>query len=349
VTKRLTIALDAMGGDRAPEMVVHGAELARQRFPAVRFHMYGPSDRLQPLLERWPELARATHIHHTDEVITADTKPSQALRNGRASTMRLAVEAVRSGAADGVVSAGNTGALMAISKFVLKTHPGIDRPAIATFFPTLRGESVMLDLGANVDCDATNLVQFAVMGEVFARTVLGLTRPTVGLLNVGAEELKGHEAVRNAAAVLRASHLPIQFHGFIEGDDIGAGTVDVIVTDGFTGNVALKTMEGTARLFSVFLRETFRGSWPARLGYLLCRPSLERLRARLDPRRYNGAVFVGLNGIVVKSHGGTDALGFANAIGVAVDMISNGFNPRIKEELDRLSAEHEQASRATAL
>lgn len=338
-----------MGGDRAPDMVVEGAELARERFPTVRFLMYGPADRLGPLVDRWSHLAKVTTICHTEDVITAEIKPSQALRNGRASSMRLAIEAVHNGSADGVVSAGNTGALMAISKFVLKTHPSIDRPAIAAFFPTLRGESVMLDLGANVECDANNLVQFAVMGEVFARTVLGYARPSVGILNVGAEELKGHDAVRGAAAVLRESVLPIRFHGFMEGDDIGAGTVDVVVTDGFTGNVALKTLEGTARLFSVFLREAFRSSLAARLGYFFCRRALERLRERLDPRRYNGAVFVGLNGIVVKSHGGTDALGFANAIGVAVDMISNGFNARIKEELDRLSVDHEQATRAAAL
>ncbi len=348
MNRHLTIALDAMGGDRAPDMVVQGAELARQRFPAVRYVMYGDNARLEPLLGRLPELAAATSVRHTDEVVTGDAKPAQALRTARNSSMRLAIDAVHDHEADGVVSAGNTGALMAIAKFVLKMHPNIDRPAIATFFPTLRGESVMLDLGANVECDANNLVQFAVMGEVFARAVLGLAQPTIGILNVGAEELKGHEAVREAAAILRGTKLPIRFHGFIEGDDIGAGTVDVIVTDGFTGNIALKTVEGTARLFSVFLREAFRSSIAARLGYLLCRPALEKLRIRLDPRRYNGAILLGLNGIVVKSHGGTDALGFANAIGVAVDMIGNDYSTTIKDELERLGGEQDLNARAAA-
>ena len=347
--RHLTIALDAMGGDRAPEMVVRGAEYGRQRFPHVHYLMFGDAAKVRPILDRLPELAAVTTLRHTDEVITGDTKPAQALRSGRGSSMRLAIDSVQSGEAEGVVSAGNTGALMAIAKFVLKMHPRIDRPAIATFFPTLRGESVMLDLGANVECDANNLVQFAVMGEVFARAVLGLSKPTIGILNVGAEELKGHDAVRSAAAILRGSKLPLQFHGFIEGDDIGAGTVDVVVTDGFTGNVALKTMEGTARLFSVFLRESFRSSWAARLGYLLCRPALEKLRIRLDPRRYNGAILLGLNGIVVKSHGGTDAVGFANAIGVAVDMVANDYSTTIKDELERLGGDQELGARAAAV
>lgn len=346
---KITIALDAMGGDRAPDMVVHGAELARQRLPTVRYLMFGDESKLSPLIGRFPELARVTTIRHTEEIITGDAKPAQALRSGRTSSMGLAIDAVQSGEAGAVVSAGNTGALMAIAKFVLRTHPQIDRPAIATFFPTLRGESVMLDLGANVECDANNLVQFAVMGEVFARAALGLSQPTIGILNVGAEELKGHEAVRQAAAILRATKLPIRFHGFIEGDDIGAGTVDVIVTDGFTGNIALKTVEGTARLFSVFLRESFRSSLAARLGYLLCRPALEKLRVRLDPRRYNGAILLGLNGIVVKSHGGTDAIGFANAIGVAADMIVNDYSTTIKDELERLGGEQDLAAQAAAV
>ena len=347
--KRLTIALDAMGGDRAPEMVVGGAEVARVRFPGALFLMFGDAGRLTPLLADLPELAEVTTVRHTDAVVTAEDKPSQALRSGRNSSMRLAIDAVRDGEADGVVSAGNTGALMAMAKFVLKTLPGIDRPAIATFFPTLQGESVMLDLGANVECDSNNLVQFAVMGEVFARTVLGLTQPTIGLLNVGAEERKGHDAVRDAATVLRESTLPIVFHGFIEGDDIAKGTVDVIVTDGFTGNVALKTLEGTVRLISGFLQETFRTSLLARLGCLLASPALRKLRGRMDPRQYNGAVFVGLNGIAVKSHGGTDAVGFGNAIGVAVDMIANDFNDRIKEEFERLGAGQGFDSQAAAL
>jgi phosphate acyltransferase len=223
-----------------------------------------------------------------------------------------------------------------LAKFVLKTLPGIDRPAIASFFPTRRGESVMLDLGANVDCDPDNLVQFAVMGDVFARTVLGLVEPVVGLLNVGSEDLKGNEVVRRASARLRGAMTPIRFHGFVEGDDIAAGTVDVVVTDGFTGNIALKTAEGTIKLFGEFLDEAFRHSLRARIGYLFARGALEKLRMRVDPRRYNGAIFLGLNGIVVKSHGSADALGFANAIGVAVDMMTNGFLDKIRSDLARL-------------
>src|ERR1700757_5166123 len=226
-----------MGGDRAPEMVVKGANIARQRFPNVRFEFFGDERRVKPLLDRHAALRKVSNVVHTDKVVAGDDKPSVALRAGRGSSMRLAINAVHSGVAAGVVSAGNTGALMAMSKFVLKTLPGIDRPAIASFFPTLRGESVMLDLGANLSCDADNLVQFALMGDAFARTVLGLLHPTVGLLNVGSEDLKGNDAVRAASTKLRSPDAPVKFHGFIEGNDIAAGTVDVVVTDGFTGNV----------------------------------------------------------------------------------------------------------------
>jgi phosphate acyltransferase len=246
------------------------------------------------------------------------------------------------------VSAGNTGALMAMAKLALGTLPGIDRPAIAAFFPTMRGESVMLDLGANVECDANNLVQFAVMGEVFARTVLGRQQPTIGLLNVGEEPVKGREAVKTASAILRNTHLPIKFEGFVEGDDIAAGTVDVIVTDGFTGNIALKTAEGTARLLREFVRQAFKSSFVAKIGFFLARSALRKMQVRTDPRRYNGAMFLGLNGITVKSHGGTDALGYANAISVAIDLAAGGFNARIKEEFNRLSENENDKSQVAA-
>ncbi len=334
----VVIALDAMGGDRAPDMVVKGASIALQRFPQVQFVFYGAEGKLEPLLAKLPRLAQRATVHHTDEVVTGDAKPTVALRTGRRSSMRLAIDAVADGEADCVVSAGNTGALMAMAKFALKTLPGIDRPAMASFFPTRRGESVMLDLGANVECDADNLVQFALMGDVFARTVLGLLQPTVGILNIGSEELKGHEEVRAAAARLRSPGSPIRFHGFIEGDDIAAGTVDVIVTDGFTGNIAVKTAEGTARLFTEFLRAAFRHSLTARFGYIFAASALKKLRERIDPRRYNGAVFLGVGGIAVKSHGGSDALGFANAIGVAVDMKVNGFLDKIRDGVAALAA-----------
>lgn len=327
-----------MGGDRAPQMVIDGADIARRRFPDARYLLFGDEARIGPLLDRTPALKACSEIRHTPDSVANGDKPSVALRAGRRSSMRLAIDAVDAGEAAGVVSAGNTGALMAMAKIVLRTVPGIDRPAIASYYPTLRGESVMLDLGANVECDADNLVQFAVMGEVFARTVLGVSKPSIGLLNVGSEEQKGHEEVRAAAAALRGTDLPILFHGFVEGDDITAGTVDVVVTDGFTGNIALKTAEGTTKLYSEFLRGAFRSSWMARLGYLFARHALNKVRKRIDPRRYNGAMFLGLNGVVVKSHGGTDALGFANAVGVAVDMAANDFNSKIRDEIAHLRA-----------
>jgi phosphate acyltransferase len=337
MSESVTIALDAMGGDRAPGMVVKGAEIALQRHPDLHFLLFGAEDEVRPLLTKAPHLSRAVTLHHTSDLVADDAKPSLALRTGRQSSMRLAIDAVAEGRADGMVSAGNTGALMAIAKFVLKMLPGIDRPAIASFFPTRRGESVMLDLGANVECDEENLVQFALMGDVFARTVLGLVEPTVGLLNVGSEDLKGNDAVRAASARLRETMTPIHFYGFIEGDDIAAGTVDVVVTDGFTGNVAVKTAEGIAKLFGEFLEAAFRHSLSARIGYLFARRALRNLRMRSDPRRYNGAIFLGLSGIAVKSHGSTDAFGFANAIGVAVDMKLNGFLDKIRGELARLN------------
>ncbi|MEQ8585867.1 MAG: phosphate acyltransferase PlsX [Thalassobaculaceae bacterium] len=331
----LTIALDAMGGDQAPDMVVRGADIALERSPELKFIFVGDETRIAPLVAKTKRLkTQSPEIVHTDKVISAEEKPSVALRKGKGSSMRLAIDLVSEGRADCVVSAGNTGALMAMSKLVLRPIRGIDRPAIAGFFPTRRGESAMLDLGANVVCDATNLVQFAIMGQIFVRTVLGLERPVVGILNVGSEEQKGHESVREAATILRSmTDMPFEFHGFVEGDDIPAGTVDVVVTDGFSGNIALKTAEGTSRLIGQFLRDAFRNSLLSKLGYLLARGAVGQLRQRMDPRRYNGAMFLGLNGIAVKSHGGTDALGFANAIGVAADMKRYGFLEKVREEL----------------
>lgn len=338
MSRPLVIALDAMGGDHAPAAAVAGADIARTRHPDVSFLVFGDEAAVRPLLAARPRLAAAAELVHAPDAVAADAKVGQALRSGRATSMRLAIDAVADGRAAAVVSAGNTGVLMAMAKIVLKSLPGIDRPAIASFFPTMRGESVMLDLGANVECAPENLAQFAVMGAIFARTVLGVRDPTIGLLNVGSEEVKGDDVVREAARLLRAMPLPGSFHGFVEGDDIPKGTVDVVVTDGFTGNVALKTAEGTARLYGEFLRRTFESSVLARLGYLLARGAFAKLRRRTDPRRYNGAMFLGLQGVCVKSHGGTDAVGFANALGVAADLARHGFNARIAEELARLSA-----------
>jgi glycerol-3-phosphate acyltransferase PlsX len=350
LTAVVTIALDAMGGDNAPGIVVEGVAIARERYPHVRYLLFGDRSQIDALLAAASENVRtACEVVHTDRVVSGQDKPSQVLRHGRQTSMWLAVDAVARGAAAGVVSAGNTGAYLAVSKFGLRMIPGIARPAFAAFCPTERGETLVLDLGANVDCDAENLVEFAVLGEVFARTVLGIERPIVGILNVGSEELKGNDTVRAAAAILREGNLPIRFHGFVEGDDIARGTVDVVVTDGFTGNILLKTFEGTAKLYARFLHDAFNNSLVARIGYALARRSLLKVKLRTDPRRYNGAMFLGLNGISVKSHGGTDAVGFANAIGVAVDLISQGYNDRIKDELARLHAPASTSAQAAAI
>lgn len=334
----LVLALDAMGGDAAPKMVLKGVKIARKRYPNVHFLLFGDEARLAPLLKK--KLRKVCTIRHAPDVVTGDAKPSAALRQGRKSSMWLAIQAVKNGEAAGIVSAGNTGALMAMAKLSLRTLPGIDRPAIATLLPTIAGESVMLDLGANAECGANHLVQFAVMGGVFARTLLGLAKPSVGLLNIGSEDLKGTDALRHAAAALRDERLAsMNYYGFVEGDDIGKGTVDVVVSDGFTGNVALKTAEGTAKLYSQFLKDAFKSSFVAKIGYVLAKRALDRVRKRTDPRRYNGAMFLGLNGICVKSHGGTDATGFANAIGVAVNLVSDDLNSKIKTECSRLTAD----------
>ena len=337
MSEPITIALDAMGGDNAPHVVLAGANIARQRYPDVSYLMFGDSERIEARMSKLRGLADAVEINHAADVVLPDDKPSQVMRSGRNTSMRLAIDAVKEGRAGGVVSAGNTGALMAMAILVLRTLPGIDRPAMASFFPTMRGESVMLDLGANVACNAKNLVQFAIMGEVFARTVLGAPEPRVGLLNIGSEDIKGTEVLRQAGKILRESDLPLRFHGFVEGNDISTGVVDVVVTDGFTGNVALKTAEGTAKLITYFFREAFRSSFTAKIGYIFAKRSLDKLRVRTDPRRYNGAMLIGLNGVCVKSHGGTDALGFATAIGVAVDMVRQSVNKSIAEQVAQIA------------
>lgn len=348
MSTRLTLSIDGMGGDKAPQMVVEGIAAAAERLTNVDFLLFGDEPQLAPLVARFPRLADVVRIRHTSDVVSNGEKPSVALRSGRNSSMRLAIDAVATGAAAGVVSAGNTGALMAMAKFVLKTLPGIDRPAIAAYFPTVRGESVMLDLGANVECDADNLVQFAVMGEVFARRVLGIKDPSIGILNVGVEDLKGNEAVKKASAILKEADLPIKFYGFVEGDDIGEGTVDVIVTDGFTGNIALKTAEGTAKMFAHLLKEALMSTLLGRLCALAARPALNAFKLKLDPRRYNGALFVGLNGICIKSHGGTDAVGFANAINVAYELVVDRLNEGIKADIARLTASPHEINGAAA-
>jgi glycerol-3-phosphate acyltransferase PlsX len=335
MTEPYTLAVDAMGGDHAPASVVDGLAIATERHPGARFLLVGDEARLTALLAAAPRARACCTVRHAPDVIGNDCKAAAALRL-RAASMRIAIDAVAAGEAQGVVSAGNTGALLALAKIVIKTLPGIDRPAMAAIMPSARGDVVMLDLGANLACDRRNLAEFALLGDMFARTVLGLTAPTIGLLNVGSEDMKGHDSIREAADILRRSHIAAQFHGFVEGHDIAAGTTDIVVTDGFTGNVALKTGEGALKLVGDLLRQIFNSSLSAKLGYLLARPGLDQMKIWLDPRRYNGAVFLGLNGMVVKSHGGTDAEGFAHAVDVAVDMVTHRFNERLGEGLGRL-------------
>lgn len=328
-----------MGGDFGPEVFVPAAAQARTRLDGARFLFFGNEGRIAPLLDRHPDLKAVSSIQHTDQVIAADEKPSTALRSGKGSSMRLAIEAVRDGAADCAVSAGNTGALMAMSKMVLKCLPGISRPAIASTMPTAKGSTVMLDLGANLVCDAEMLAQFAVLGAVYARVVRGIGNPSVGLLNVGTEEMKGHEEVRAAAAILSSVEFPGNYAGFIEGNDITKGTVDVVVTDGFTGNIALKTAEGVGKLTGQFVREAFKSSPLAILGYLLAARAMKRLKDRVDPAKYNGGMMLGLDGVCVKSHGGSHIPGTENAIIVAAELVKGGFNKRVAYEIEQLMSQ----------
>ena len=333
MSRGLTVSIDAMGGDAGPGIVVAALGRSIVRHPDVRFLLHGDESLLKPLVGKRAKLSARTEIRHTPERVRMDEKPSQVIRRGRNTSMWRAVEALANKEAEVAISAGNTGALMATSMYQLGVLEGIDRPAIAALWPTKRGQSVVLDVGANIATSAEQLVHFAVMGEAFARAILGLERPSVGLLNVGAEDLKGNDAVRGAAQMLRSVALPIEFGGFVEGDDIAEGTVDVIVTDGFTGNIALKTAEGTARLVVHFLRTALRRSIMAKIGATLASGALSTLRRKLDPRAANGGIFLGLNGVVVKSHGGTDALGFASALDMAIDMARAEVIPRIVADL----------------
>lgn len=337
----ITLALDAMGGDCAPRSVVEGAHLALQRNPSLKFILFGDEDLIRPLLEDYPHLSAVTTLTHTKDVIRNEDKPSVALRQGRQSSMRLAINAVADRKADAVVSAGNTGAYMAISKFVLKTMEGISRPAIAASFPTAKGSCVMLDLGANVSCGQDNLVEFAVMGDIYARDVLGLDNPKIVLLNVGEEEMKGNAVVQEAAAVLRKAPKTLNFQGFIEGDRIIEGEAEVIVTDGFSGNVALKASEGMVNFMITLLKDAIKSSWLSKLGGLLISRPIRRMRDRINPKHHNGAILIGLGGIAIKSHGGADEVAYANAIKVAAQMVSHGLQKQIEEKLHQLSLELE--------
>jgi len=335
VARELTVSVDAMGGDAGPGIVITALTRVSQRHPEVKFLLAGDEAVLTELLARHSRLKDRVQIRHAPDRVAMEDKPSHVLRRGRETSMWRAIEAVEKKEAEVAVSAGNTGALMAMSMYQLGTIEGISRPAIASIWPTLRGQSVVLDCGANVTATAEQLVDFAIMGEAFAHAILGLDRPSVGLLNVGTEEQKGNDSVKEAAAILRAatvSILPMAFHGFIEGNDIAEGTVDVVVTDGFTGNIALKTAEGTAKLVGQFLRRSLKRSLLGQIGAFIASGALNTLRRRLDPRAANGGIFLGLGGVVVKSHGGTDAIGFASALDMAITMAKADINSRITRD-----------------
>ncbi|MBL4598324.1 MAG: phosphate acyltransferase PlsX [Rhizobiaceae bacterium] len=339
MAETLTISLDAMGGDSGPDVVLGGADLALERKPHLRFEIFGIEEDVLPILKALPKLDAASNFHASEIAISMDEKPGKALRKGRfKSSMWQAIAAVKDGTADACVSAGNTGALMAMAKFCLRTQAGVDRPAMAAIWPTLTGESIVLDVGANIGADAGQLIDFAVMGAAMARALNDSERPSVGLLNIGVEEAKGQEDVREAGQILHDSNLSnLHYHGFVEGDDLGKGTVDVVVTEGLSGNIALKTAEGTAKQISGYLKAAMNRTLLARLGYLLAKGAFDQLREKMDPRKVNGAVMLGLNGVVIKSHGGTDAEGFAAAIEMGHDMAAHGLLGKIKADLEQFN------------
>ncbi|MFQ6184429.1 phosphate acyltransferase PlsX [Sinorhizobium meliloti] len=331
------ISLDVMGGDYGPEVVIPGAARALERHPDIKFVLFGQEARCVELLAKHPKLKASSTFHDCEIAVGMDEKPSQALRRGRGkSSMWKAIDAINADEADVVVSAGNTGALMAMSVFCLRTMQGIQRPAIAAIWPTLKGESIVLDVGATIGADAQQLMDFALMGGAMARALFEVERPSVGLLNVGVEEIKGQEEVKEAGRLIREADVEgIEYYGFVEGDDIGRGTVDVVVTEGFSGNIALKAAEGTARQIAEYLRAAMSRTLLARVGYVFAKGAFDRLREKMDPRKVNGGVFLGLNGIVIKSHGGADAEGFAAAIDVGYDMVKNGLKAKIETDLAR--------------
>jgi glycerol-3-phosphate acyltransferase PlsX len=334
------IAIDAMGGDSGPSAMIAGASRALRKDAALQFTFFGDERLVGEEIERHKNLQPAAVVVHSPESIGPSEKPSQAIRRARTTSMGMAINAVKEKHADAALSAGNTGALMAMAKLALRTMPGIDRPALAALLPTLGDNDViMLDLGANTECDAQNLVQFAVMGAAHSRCVLGIETPRVKLLNIGTEELKGTDELKDAAALLReADYLPFRFDGFTEGDQLSRGQVDVVVTDGFSGNIALKTAEGTARFVTDLLRRAFKSSLRSKAGFALSKPALNLLKHHLDPNNHNGAVFLGLNGLVVKSHGSATPKGVANAIHVTARMVRNDITRKIGEDLDNFRA-----------
>lgn len=333
MSETLVISIDAMGGDNAPQSVIEGVSRVAKKEPSVFFFLYGDEAQIKKLADEYKLPDTRYKIHHTTDVIKGDAKPSIAIRSGRESSMWKAIMSVRNGYSKAVISAGNTGALMAMSKICLGTLPGIDRPAIAAVLPTSKTPLVALDLGANAECNSQNLVEFAIMGHVLHRVLYKTEHPSVGLLNIGSEETKGRDEIREAATTLKSLEDKINFIGFVEGNDICAGKADVIVSDGFSGNIALKTIEGTAKFISSILKRTIKQSFVSKLGFLLATPALLKMKKEMDPRNYNGAMFLGLKGISVKSHGGADAYAFACAVEAAIHMAKNDLCNKIKEEL----------------
>ena len=337
MTDTIRISVDAMGGDNAPRAVIHGAHLALKERKNTSFIFHGRQELIAPLLDEFPLLKANATIRHCEMVIASDEKPSQALRKGKnVSSMWQTIQAVKDGDADVAVSGGNTGALMAMAMFCLRPMEGVSRPGIAAIWPTLRSDIIVLDMGATIGADARQLVDYAILGSALARALFDQDSPTVGLLNVGTEEVKGLESIKEAGRILAAaSGAGFTYHGFVEGDDIGKGTVDVIVTEGFVGNVALKTAEGTARQVASYLRSALSANWLSKLGALLASSALNALRRKMDPRTVNGGVFMGLNGIVIKSHGGTDEIGFKSALGLGYEMARSRLIDKIGEGMQR--------------
>ncbi|MDB5622812.1 MAG: plsX [Devosia sp.] len=337
MTDKITISVDAMGGDHAPRAVIHGAHLALREHPDTRFLFHGRQEQISPLLDEFPALKAVSTVNHCEAVIAMDEKPSQALRKGKGtSSMWMAIQAVKDGQADVAVSGGNTGALMAMATFCLRPMEGIARPGIAAIWPTLRTDIIVLDMGATIGADARQLVDYAILGSALARALFNRESPTVGLLNVGTEEVKGLDSIKEAGRILsEASGAGFTYHGFVEGDDIGKGTVDVVVTEGFVGNIALKTAEGTARQVGKYLSNALKANLMSRIGALFAMSALKTLRQRMDPRTVNGGVFMGLNGVVIKSHGGTDEIGYQSALRVAYEMAHNRLIDKIGDNMKR--------------
>jgi glycerol-3-phosphate acyltransferase PlsX len=336
-----------MGGDHGPSVVVPGIRdyLKRHGGEGVRFLLHGDESLIRPELARCRLAEDVCEVRHTDKVVAMDEKPAQAMRRGKGSSLWNAIEAVKGGEAHAIVSAGNTGALMAISKLQLRMSAhGLERPAIVASWPTMKGGiTAVLDVGANVESDAEQLVEFAIMGEAFVGAVHGVRNPRIGILNVGSEDMKGHEEVREAARVLRGGGLGLNYHGFVEGDDIAKGTVDVIVTDGFTGNIALKTAEGVARFIAMLMKDALTSGMQAKIGGLIALPALKKMREKIDPNALAGGPLLGLNGIVVKSHGGANAKGFGTAIRTAVELARSDYLAKVGANLARLTTVMEQA------